>query len=184
MRLWCLLLGVGVLLLGVVCREDNTEPGESMLPDQVVEGFTVHESSSGERLYTLRADTACVYDDRGYVDVVRPRVTFYDEHGAVHALLEADEGTIRSKSNDLVARGHLVVRTADSTLLYTDSLVWNNDTRLVRTDAPVHIETPKGEIDGVGLMSDAGLSRIEIMSEVRGESGFRFDAVPDSGTTE
>jgi len=181
---WCLMLGAGALLLGVVCREDKVESEELILPDQVVEGFTMHESSSGERLYTLEADTAHVYDDLGYVEVVRPHVTFYDEHGKVHALLEADEGTIRSQSSDLVARGNLVVRTADSTLLYTDSLVWNNSTRLVRTDAPVHIETPTGEIDGVGLTSDAGLSRIEIMSEVRGESEFRFDAVPDSGATE
>ncbi|HDR00439.1 MAG TPA: LPS export ABC transporter periplasmic protein LptC [candidate division WOR-3 bacterium] len=157
------------------CREPAPTEDAGTRPDQVVEGFTMHESASGERLYTLVADTAYVYDRDGHVDVVRPRVTFYHETGAVHAVLVADEGRLESRTSDLVARGGLEVRTADSTLLLTDSLSWNNDVRLVRTDAPVEIRTPRGEVHGQGLVSDAGLTRIEIQSEVTGRGDYRFD---------
>ncbi|MBN2538124.1 LPS export ABC transporter periplasmic protein LptC [candidate division WOR-3 bacterium] len=173
-------LAAGLLLLAG-CPSDEPVAGMLTLPDQVVEGFTMHESSSGERLYTLRADTAYVFDAEGRVDVVEPRVDFYDETGAVHAVLVARRGEIFSSSSNLVARGEVVVETADSTLLQTDSLGWNNTTREVRTDAPVDIATPKGRVSGQGLVSDAGLTRIRILSEVSGQAEYRFEAGPDSG---
>lgn len=162
------------------CRDKAAAPDTGVRPDQVVDVFTMHESSSGERLYTLVADTAYVYDHEGYVEVVRPRVRFYDAAGAVHALLVADNGRLQSRTNDLVARGNLAVRTADSTLLLTDSLSWNNDVRLVRTDAPVEIRTPRGVVYGQGLVSDAGLTLIEIQSSITGRADYRFEPDPDS----
>jgi LPS export ABC transporter protein LptC len=171
-----------LVLLLCVCREPGPAADSGVLPDQVIEGFRMHESASGERLYTLEADTARVFDRAGYVDVVRPRVTFYDEAGAIHAVLVADEGTLQSQSSDLVARGNIVVTTTDSTVLRTDSLSWNNDVRLVRTDAPVEIRTPRGEVSGQGLVSDAGLTRIEIQSEVSGRADYRFEPGEPSDT--
>lgn len=144
------------------------------MPSQVVEGFTLHESASGERLYTLEAETAYVFENESRVEVARPRVTFYDEEGEVHAVLVARHGTISSKTSDLVARSEVLVETRDSTFLRTDSLSWNNNTRLVRTDAPVEIETPKGRVVGQGLVSDAGLERIRILSAVEGTSEYQF----------
>lgn len=178
----CAKLAVALLLLS--CGEPGPVSESGVLPDQVIEGFVMHESSSGEQLYTLDADTAFVFDKDGYVNVVRLRVMFYDEAGAVHAVLTADNGTMLSRTSDLVARGNLEVRTADSTVLFTDSLNWNNNVRLVRTDAPVVIHTPRGEVRGQGLVSDAGLQRIEIQSEVSGKADYRFEPGPDSTNRE
>ncbi len=140
----------------------------------------LHESSSGERLYTLEAETAYVYEAdearASSVSVVKPRVLFYEADGRVNATLLSDRGAIRSSSEDLVAYGNVVVRTTDSTALWTDSLAWSNTERLVRTDAAVVVETPKGRVEGRGLVSDAALSRIEILSPVQGSSQYQFDA--------
>lgn len=176
-----LLPALGALLLGAGCPSDAPIAATGTLPDQVVEGFTMHESSSGERLYTLCADTAYVFDEEARVAVVEPRVTFYDTAGAVHAVLVARRGEILSHSSDLLARGEVEVKTVDSTLLETDSLSWNNDTREVRTDAAVAIRTPNGAVAGQGLVSDAGLTRIRILSEVTGQAQYEFQAGPDSG---
>ncbi|UCG44195.1 MAG: LPS export ABC transporter periplasmic protein LptC [candidate division WOR-3 bacterium] len=178
MRLWPALV-VSVLLLGG-CGEEQNESGTTVLPSQIVEGFVLHESSSGTRLYTLEAETAYVYDAEARVDVFMPRVTFYDREGAVHATLDADRGAIFSETDDLVARGNVLVETRDSTRLRTDSLTWNNREQLVRTDAHVVIQTPKGKVEGIGLVSDAGLERIEILSEVTGRSEYRFRPEVDS----
>jgi len=171
-------LAAGVLVFACSEQAVPTEPIE--LPSQVVEGFVLHENASGERLYTLEAETAYVYDPEERVEVLRPNVRFYDAKGEVHATLVAERGSILSRTEDLVARGSVVVRTADSTVLRTDSLVWRNPVRLVRTDAWVEIETPKGRVEGQGLVSDAGLTRIEILSEVTGTSDYEFVPKPDS----
>jgi hypothetical protein len=44
----------------------------------------------------------------------------------------------------------------------------------VKTEALVDIRTPKGAITGQGLISDAGLNRIQILSEVEGTTEYQF----------
>jgi LPS export ABC transporter protein LptC len=166
--------GFALLLALAGCKEKPVPVSTATLPSQVIEQFTLHESSSGERLYSLEAERAFVFDPEQRVDVVRLHVRFYDETGGVHSVLDADEGTIYQNEN-LVARGSVSVRTSDSTVLRTDSLAWNNPTRQVRTDAPVEITTPKGRVSGRGLVSDAGLANIEIQSEVTGTSDYDFE---------
>jgi len=164
-----------VVLVVAGCREKVVTGPEQSLPNQVVDSFVLHESNSGQKLYMMEAERAYVYDGDQRVDVVKPSVTFYDENGAVHSHLFADAGTIYSRNEDLVARGNVVVRTEDGTSLATDSLCWSNVQRIVRTDAPVEISTPKGVIRGQGLISDAGLNKIQIQSEVRGTSDYDFE---------
>lgn len=176
---WCLLF-VFLVLLGLGCPESRTGLDSGVRPSQIVEEFVLHESASGERLYTLRAETAYVYDAEQRVDVVAPRVSFYEAGRTIHALLTADRGVVYSQTEDLVAHGHVVVVTEDSTRLWTDSLLWNNRTKLITTDAPVEIQTPKGRVTGVGLVADAGLTKIEIQSAVQGSSSYRFDVGTES----
>jgi len=164
-----------VLMAVLACNDKPVCGPNPVLPNQVVEAFTLHESSSGKRLYTLEAQKAYVYDPAQRVDVTGLRVLFYDEVGGVNSTLVADEGSIYSKNEDLVARGHVIVRTSDSTMLATDSLSWSNQLRLVRTDADLVIQTPKGRIEGKGLVSDAGLTKIDILSPVEGTSDYDFE---------
>jgi LPS export ABC transporter protein LptC len=159
----------------LACNDKPVCGPNPVLPSQVIEGFTLHESSSGKRLYTLEAQKAYVYDPAQRVDVTGLRVLFYDDVGGINSTLVADEGSIYSKNEDLVARGHVIVRTSDSTMLATDSLSWSNLGRLVRTDADLVIETPKGRIEGKGLVSDAGLNKIDILSPVHGTSDYDFE---------
>ncbi len=164
-----------VCLMLLACNDKPVCGPNPVLPSQVIEAFTLHESSSGKRLYTLEAQKAYVYDPAQRVDVTGLRVLFYDDAGGIHSTLVADEGSIYSKNEDLVARGHVIVRTSDSTMLATDSLSWSNQGRQVRTDADLVIETPKGRIEGKGLVSDAGLNKIDILSPVKGTSDYDFE---------
>jgi LPS export ABC transporter protein LptC len=169
----CLLAAMFLVLMA--CSEKPVCGPNPVLPNQMIEAFTLNESSSGKRLYTLEAQEAYVYDPAQRVDVTGLKVLFYDEKGGVNSTLVADEGSIYSGNEDLVARGHVIVRTSDSTKLETDSLAWSNQRRLVRTDADLVIETPKGRIEGRGLVSDAGLNKIDILSPVQGTSDYDFE---------
>ncbi len=168
------LLALAFLAL-LACKDKPACGPNPVLPNQETDAFTLHESSSGKRQYTLEAQKAYVYDPAQRVDVTGLRVLFYDEVGGVSSTLVADEGSIYSKNEDLVARGNVIVRTSDSTMLETDSLAWSNHRRLVRTDADLVIQTPKGRIVGKGLVSDAGLTKIDILSPVQGTSDYDFE---------
>lgn len=156
------------------CKEAIPEKSLQNLPDQVVRGFTLNESMSGRPLYTLMADEAVVFESEGRIDVQNPRVVFYEENGAATATLTATTGVMWTKTQDLIARDNVRVETADSTVLLTDSLMWNNTRQQVYTEAPVTIISPKGRVSGQGLIADAGLKKIEILSEVRGNSDYEF----------
>ena len=156
-------------LLFLGCRHRPT-PESTTLPDQVIEEFRLHESQSGRRLYTLEAERALVYENEQRSDVVQPKVLFYDEGSRIYATLWADSGTIYSRTEDLMAKGRVRVVTADSTVLVTDSLAYNNRKQVVRTNAPVLIQTPEGTVSGQGLISDPGLMKIEVLSAVKGTS--------------
>lgn len=169
------LLVILVVVVAVSCDEPGTRVDSSVLPDQVIEDFRLDETSSGERLFSLEAGRAEVREDSQIVELKSVRVLFYDDTGGVYSVLTAREGTIWRLTENLVARGGVEVRTADSTILVSESLVWSNGPRRVHTDAPVAVRTPRGEVRGVGLESDAGLERIQMKSEVRGTSNWRFE---------
>ncbi len=146
----------------------------AILPDQVVRDFRLDESVSGRRLYSLNADSAVFWEEKGIIEVTGPEVVFYDEQGASYSVLVAQSGTVWTKTEDLTARWGVVVKTKDSTILSTDSLSWSNSRRLIYTDAEVVILTPRGRLLGKGLVSDAQLNKIEILSEVQGQGDYEF----------
>ncbi len=156
------------------CKEAIPEKSLQNLPDQVVKDFTLHESMTGRPLYTLMASEASVFESEGRIDVQNPRVVFYEENGATTAVLTAATGVMWTKTQNLIARDNVRVETADSTVLLTDSLMWNNARQQVYTDAPVTIISVKGKVSGQGLIADAGLKKIEILSEIRGNSDYEF----------
>jgi LPS export ABC transporter protein LptC len=171
-RLWPAV--VAGLLLGAGCPEKGGAASEESLPDQVVEDFVLDQTSGGSRVFRLVASRATAFDAEGRVDVLSPRVAFYDEDGTEYSTMVADSGTIFSKTEDLVARGRVQIETRERTRLLTDSLVWSNRERVLRTDAAVFIDSPDGHIAGQGLVSDAGLSKIEIKSEVSGTADYQI----------
>jgi len=112
------------------------------LPSQVIEDFRLQETVDGRIFYDLNAEKAYVYEDSNRIEVTRPNVRFYDPECRITSILTADSGSVNSKTSDLVARGNVLVKTRDSTILVTDSLVWKNKERMIVTDAPVSMHSP------------------------------------------
>lgn len=171
------ILGIVILALGLSgCgkkHEDKTQ--SATLPSSIIEGFKMTETTDGKLVYELSADTAFVFADSSRIEVVTPEVHFFDHDQQLFSILVADSGRVNTKSSDLVAHGEVHVSTRDSTFLDTDSLAWQNKAQLVTTDAPVSMRTPKGTVSGVGLVSDAGLKRVEIRNQVQGTTEYEFN---------
>ena len=168
----------GLLLFIILifsCRESEPKSSSVNIPSQIVEGFKLTESVSGKKLYQLEAAKAYLYESLNKIEVAEPKIKFFDEDGKEFSHLVARAGSVNDKTSDLVARKEVVVQTEDSTYLYTDSLVWLNNQQLVTTDAWVKISSKQGNIEGQGLISDAGLKKIEIKSTVKGKSNYQFE---------
>jgi LPS export ABC transporter protein LptC len=168
-------LGISLFfLLTLSCHQDRVKTTADVLPNSIVSNFTLDESISGKRLYTLYARSAVVWDESSRIDVESLKVLFYDDTGAPYSELTAAEGAVNTRTENLIARGNVIVATADSTLLVTDSLAWDNTRRIIHTQAAVLITTRKGSVVGKGLIADANLSSIQIQSEVQGKSDYEF----------
>ena len=145
------------------------------VPSQVIEGFRLNETKDGRTVYDLTAERAYVYNDSNRIDVTRPSVRFYDENQCLFSTLTADSGCVHSRTSDLVARHNVHVETRDSTILNTDSLAWCNRDQIVQTDAAIDLRSPHGNVTGMGLVSDAGLKRIEVKNAVQGTTTYDFN---------
>jgi len=170
----CKVLYLSLLLFGG-CKEEDGGFESYKLPNQVVRDFELDESVSGRRLYRLSARLATVWEDESRIDVETLEVIFYGYDEQPYSRLVADAGTVWIRGEDLVARGHVFVITGDSMTLRTDSLAWSNSRRLIHTQAGIVIETSQGQIAGTGLVADAQLNKIEILSEVHGSSNYEFE---------
>ena len=166
----------GCMLFLLKCAdEEQKNVAEQELPSQIVDNFQMQESKSGKELYFLQGRRAFYYDKRSEIVVVNPHITFYGPRKEVTSVVVCDSGIISNKTGDLVAYGNVVVTTADSTVLRTDSLAWFNRRAKIETDAEVTIASGEGTIRGKGLVSDANLNRIEIKEEVEGTTPFSVD---------
>jgi LPS export ABC transporter protein LptC len=146
--------------------ESNTPP----LPSQIVEDFELTETSRGQKHYHLNATRAYLYDAESRIEVTRPVVSFFDASGQEVSRLYAQEGEVNLKNSDLVARNDVRVLTKDSIQLYTDSLVFRSQERLITSDAWVRIQYPTSTVAGWGLRSDPRLERIQILDSIQGSS--------------
>jgi len=97
------------------------------------------------------------------------RVRFYNKDGTPGSVLTSDEGAVDEQTNDLEARGNVVVTSTDRTVLTTEELYWDEVRQLIHTPAFVRIVSPKERLQGIGLESDQQLRNYRIF-RVTGET--------------
>ncbi len=149
-------------------RELAEEPGEaSSLPDQEIDGFRLTQTREGEKLWVLSASRALVYEEADRVELERLRVDYFDDEGGVRSTLTAKEGLLRRRTNNMEARGNVVVVAHDGTRLVTDRLTWNERTGKIESDRFVRVTQGDDVFTGVGLEADPDLKDIKVKSEFK-----------------
>jgi len=158
-----------ILFLGACEKKEIEERLPKDMPKIILEKLCLTETKSGQKLWTLNADRAGVYDEIIKADEVTVR--FYDDNEEESSVLNARRGELNTRTHNIFVAESVVVITSDSTKLYTDSLFWLNDSAKILTDAYVRILKGDGTIiEGKGLRTDPRLSKIEIIGETRGIS--------------
>ncbi len=160
------------ILLLTACPPAKKEipPGEDP-PSTVIDDFNLIETNQARKMWVLRGSRAFVYQSKEKIIVENLTVDFFNSKGERASNLKAPTGELSTRSRNMSARGGVVVLTQDSARLETDSLFWQNDSGRIVTRSRVLIERKdKTRIEGMGLVTDPELKKIEILGKITGES--------------
>jgi LPS export ABC transporter protein LptC len=139
------------------------------LPSQEVRDFSLEESDTGTPEWILKSRYAATYQARGVILARDVSVDFFDQKGAKYSHLTAKEGEIKRPSNDMEARGNVVVTTTDGVRIQTESLRFLNRERKIVSDAFVRLERNGDVVTGIGFESDPSLEHFAIKREVKAQ---------------
>jgi LPS export ABC transporter protein LptC len=165
-----------ILVVAALGCEEKIRPSvlqnlnSAQLPKQESWNSSIAVSDSGRSKALIRAGYIRVFEYPAETHLSQGvTVHFFDESGHETSVLTADEGKVDDMTNNLEARGNVVVVSTDSTRLRTSVLFWNNGTRLIHTPEFVDIVSPKEKIQGRGFEADQGLRNYRIF-RVTGEA--------------
>ena len=159
-----------LLVLGCQSRSASTQSGANVsLPDQEARDFTLTESLEGRKNWTLYASYAAMYNDQSLVDAKTVRIEFFDKEGKKFSTLVARQGRLHQRTNDLEARGNVVVTTESGVRMETDSLRWQNQLNKIVSDGFVKVTRKDDVVTGYGFESDPSLDHFHLRREVRAE---------------
>jgi LPS export ABC transporter protein LptC len=168
------LLATLLLLLSALIQgcPDRTEDGVKSSPAEieVAEDFTLTQTFEGRKAWVLKAESATSLRDDSLVTVYKPHLEFYSREGTIHSTLVSDSGIYYLESSDIKALGNVVVVSADSAVLETDSLKWMSREERIRTEGSVRVTKGSTVITGDGLESDPTLDDIKIERNFRAET--------------
>ena len=104
---------------------------------------------------------------RGVIIAKDVALDFFDEEGQVYSHLTSREGEIESATNNMVARGNVVVTTTNGTRIETEVLKYGNDPRKIVSDELVTVTRGGDVLSGIGFESDPSLDQFEFRQRVR-----------------
>ena len=109
----------------------------------------INETLDGNLRWTLRADQAEVYDQKGITLMRKVVIQLFSKDG--DWTVTSDEGTLDNNKRDVTLTGNVVIRSNDGLEMKTAALAWDNEHRTLSTDDPVQISREGTTITGRGL---------------------------------
>lgn len=130
----------------------------------------------GTARYRIRAERFTHYPDAATAVAAVPDVTLFNEENPPWHIT-ADRANIpddpESRPQSVELRENVVIRHTDANgrqvNIYTDFLTLYPDSRHMRTDHQVRMETQGSRMIGEGLIADLNSNRIKLLANVRGQ---------------
>lgn len=160
-------LATAIASLAVACGDGSdavSAGGFRDLPaDQVGFNIEMDMKEVGVMRARLHADTAHIWEDEAKTVMFPINLRLYDDNGGESAELTAREGEIDSRTNEMVARGNVVlVSREQNRRLLTEELHY--DPRTGRIWSDVHTVYYDGDtrMEGVGFRTDQRMHDVEV----------------------
>ncbi len=109
----------------------------------------INETLDGNLRWTLNADQAEVYDQRGVTVMRKVVIQIFSKDGSW--TITSDEGTLENTKRDVTLTGNVVIQASDGLEMRTATLNWLNGRRALYTEDAVEIRRDGTTITGEGL---------------------------------
>lgn len=149
-------------------------------PDQLVLRFTMDSYAGTERVWTLKAPRARMFDSENRLDIEEPRLRFF-EKGKPGSTVSAARGALNTKTKDFVAGGGVVLTSTEGATLKSDWMRYDGSAERLVSTAAVVITRGRSRVEGVGWRAAPDLSSIEILNQrgtIAGEDVEKFRRKP------
>ncbi len=167
------ILGMVAVLFVVIFRNYRGDMPEAIieaLPQNVdlsLKKVDYTETRNGVRRWQLIADSADYSVKNATTHIENIHMTFFDKKGMDEATLTARNGEMHTEKRDVTASGDVVVRTVNGYDFFSDSLLFSESDRKIRTDDPVRIVSSQMKVSGEGLEFDVDSHKYLLRSKVR-----------------
>jgi LPS export ABC transporter protein LptC len=157
------------------CRDRGAQPTITAAArdsaDQTIFGVRTLLTDAGLMRAELLADTAYAYEDGTRFELRDVKTTFFTKVGARDAVLTSREGTYRSRSNNMEARGNVVVVSEQGRRLETPILRYDQTRNEISSDSAFVLTEPNRRLEGVGFVSDPNMSNVRILQSKAATTG-------------
>ena len=170
------LFAIAAAVSAAACTERTAPPiaKKSALADsadQVMFGAHFNLTDAGLSRAELLSDTAYFFDDNTRIELRKVETTFYTASGARDAYLTSERGTYNNRTNQMIARGDVVVITEEGRRLTTPELKYDQQSNEIASDSAFVLTEPGRRLAGIGFRSDPNMQNIQILKTKSGSTG-------------
>ena len=148
--------------VALLTRKGKLSPTESS------ENLNVLHTDSGKLVFRLKAPVM----DHYVLGVEDPYSEFtkgiyiesYDKNNRVKTTMKADYAIRFEKTKKMEAKQHIVIVNENGETLTTDHLIWNEETKKIKSDTYVEIKTKREIIKGTGMEANEDFTEWEILN--------------------
>jgi LPS export ABC transporter protein LptC len=160
-----------VVAAALACGRDEVAPGRPLTtqagaperaPDQIIENGTHVVTREGVKRAVLQARQIEFYNAEAKVEADTMEMTFFDARGVEESRLTARYGEIDQRTEDVLARGDVMVVASDGTRISGEELRYDSAADRITSDRPVTIVREGNRIQGDGVEADPALTSIRI----------------------
>lgn len=167
----CALLGAAACQKGTAPQVRDTNPMIDSA-DQVLFGVRHNVTDAGLMRARLVSDTGFIFDDNTRIELLDVHLTFFTAQGQQDAVLTSLEGTYRTRTGNMEARGDVLVVSTDGRRLTTEQLRFDPARNQISSDSAFVMTTPDGRrLEGIGFISDPDMNNIRILAAAGGRAG-------------
>ncbi len=167
---------VSTVLLAAGCRGAKEPPvaAHNALADsadQVLYHTKSVLTDAGVMKAEVYGDTAYVFDDNTRVEMRVVRTEFFTATGARNAVLTSRAGTYNTRTNNMEARGNVVVVSEDGRRLETPVLRYDQVRNEISSDSAFTLTDPARQMTGIGFISDPDMNNVRCLKACSGSAG-------------
>ena len=167
-----ILIGIGAIV--VSCggsgpptpqRVSAPSPVHANEPQSRLSGALLIEQAQASPAWEVYADEAALYEATQMAVAQGVRAEMFRDHQTL-LWLKANQGQVSRASGNIAVQGNVHLQHQAGYTIRTEALDWQAESRMLKTDEPVHIQGPAVRVTGTGLRSHVDQQRFSLQRDV------------------